>query len=51
MAAGMLDEARTYLLNVWDDESEDGTVTLALGRLAAWIDNVSEALLHYQSAI
>src|SRR5271157_64155 len=51
MAAGRLDEARTYLLNVWDDESENGTVNLALGRLAARNDNVGEALRYYQSAI
>jgi len=51
MAAGRVDEARTYLLNVLDDESENGAVNLALGRLAARNDNVSEALRYYQSAI
>jgi tetratricopeptide (TPR) repeat protein len=51
IAAGSLDEARTYLLNVWDDESENGTVNLALGRLAARSGNISEAQRYYQSAI
>jgi len=51
MAAGNLDEARTYLLNVREDDSENGAVNLALARLSARTDNTIDALRYYQSAI
>jgi len=51
IAAGHLDAARTYLLNVWDDDSENGAVNLDLARLAARNGNTSDALRYYQSAI
>jgi predicted Zn-dependent protease len=51
IAAGRSDAARTYLLNVWEDDSENAAVNLDLARLAARNGNTSDALRYYQSAI
>ena len=51
MAAGNLDEARTYLLNVRDDDSEDGAVNLALARLEVRNGDIADASRYFQSAI
>jgi tetratricopeptide (TPR) repeat protein len=44
------DEARTYLLNLWDRTPEDGAVNLALARLAAREGQIEDAVHYYHNA-
>jgi tetratricopeptide (TPR) repeat protein len=44
------DEARTYLLNLWDRTPDDGPVNLALARLAARQGQVEDAVHYYHNA-
>ena len=50
-AAGHLDEARTYLLRLWEGEPGNGTFNLELARLAADSGLTSEAVQYYHNAI
>ena len=45
------DQARTYLLNLWDRAPQDGNVNLQLARLAANQNQLDEALRYYHNAI
>jgi tetratricopeptide (TPR) repeat protein len=45
------DEARSYLLSLWDIEPESGPINLELGRLAADRDEVADAVRYYHGAI
>jgi tetratricopeptide (TPR) repeat protein len=45
------DQARTYLLNLWDRAPQDGQVNLELARLAANENQHDEALRYYHNAI
>lgn len=51
VAAGRTQEARTYLLSLWDRQPGNGTVNLELARLAAKEHNVAEATRYYHNAI
>jgi Tfp pilus assembly protein PilF len=44
------DEARTYLLNLWDRAPEDGAVNLAMARLAAREGQIEDAVHYYHNA-
>jgi tetratricopeptide (TPR) repeat protein len=44
------DEARTYLLNLWDRTPDDGPVNLALARLAARQGQLEDAVHYYHNA-
>ncbi len=44
-------EARVYLLDLWEREPENGTVNLALARIVAAKGNKDEALRYYHNAI
>jgi tetratricopeptide (TPR) repeat protein len=44
------EEARTYLLNLWDRTPDDGPVNLALARLAAREGRVEDAVHYYHNA-
>jgi tetratricopeptide (TPR) repeat protein len=46
-----LEEAELYLLTLWERTPEDGTINLALGRLAARRGALDDALRYYHSAI
>jgi tetratricopeptide (TPR) repeat protein len=46
-----LDEAESYLLTLWQRAPQDGTINLALGRVAARRGSVEEATLYYHNAI
>jgi tetratricopeptide (TPR) repeat protein/predicted nucleic acid-binding Zn ribbon protein len=50
-AAGHLDEARAYLLRLWEDEPGNSTFNLELARLAAESGLTSEAVQYYHNAI
>jgi len=44
-------EARSYLLNLWEREPENGPVNRELGLLAAEEGNVADAIRYYENAI
>jgi tetratricopeptide (TPR) repeat protein len=46
-----LDEAESYLAALWQRAPEDGTINLALGRVAARRANVDDAIRYYHNAI
>ena len=46
-----LDEAESYLAALWQRTPEDGTINLALGRVAARRANVDDAIRYYHNAI
>ena len=46
---GHLDEAESYLLALWQRAPQDGTINLALGRVAARRGSVDDALDNLQS--
>jgi tetratricopeptide (TPR) repeat protein len=48
---GRTQEARTYLLNLWEEEPGNGTVNLGLARVAAREHEVSEAVRYYHAAV
>jgi tetratricopeptide (TPR) repeat protein len=48
---GRLDEAESYLQSLWERTPEDGTVNLALGRVAVRRGSVDEALRSYHNAM
>jgi len=48
---GRLDEAESYLQAIWERAPEDGTVNLALGRIAVRRGSVEDALRYYHNAI
>ncbi len=48
--SGLTSEAKTYLTNLWERSPEDGSVNLALGRLAAREGAISEAIHYYHNA-
>jgi len=45
------DEARTYLMNLWERQPENGTVNLELARIAASKGQTESALRYYHNAI
>ena len=45
------DEARSYLLSLWNSEPESGPINLELGRLSAGRGEVGDAVRFYHSAI
>jgi len=45
------DEARAYLINLWDHRPEDGLVNLNLARIAAAKGQTQQALRYYHNAI
>ncbi len=51
IAASRADEARAYLLNLWEREPGNGTVNLELARLAAGKGDIGEAARYYHNAI
>lgn len=51
VAAGEYEEARGYLLNLWDQQPGRGELNLALARLDATTGRPEDALRHYQNAI
>ena len=46
-----LDEAESYLLALWQRTPQDGTINLALGRVAARRSSVEDALRYYHNAM
>lgn len=48
---GRLDESEAYLLHLWNAEPQDGTINLALGRLAARRGSMDDAIRYYHNAI
>ena len=48
---GRGEEARAYLINLWDREPENGLVNLELARIAAKNHNREDALRYYHNAI
>jgi tetratricopeptide (TPR) repeat protein len=48
---GHLDEAESYLLALWQRTPEDGTINLALGRVAARRGSVDDAIRYYHNAM
>ena len=46
-----LDEAESYLLALWQRTPQDGTINLALGRVAARRGSVDDALRYYHNAM
>jgi tetratricopeptide (TPR) repeat protein len=50
-AAGRIEEARAYLLQLLEEKPGSGRVNLELGRIAARENNVSEAVRAYHNAI
>lgn len=46
-----LDEAESYLTALWQRNPEDGTINLALGRVAARRANLDDAIRYYHNAI
>ncbi|MBI1984448.1 MAG: tetratricopeptide repeat protein, partial [Acidobacteria bacterium] len=51
IAANRADEARAYLLTLWEREPGNGTVNLELARLAAGKGKIGEAARYYHNAI
>jgi tetratricopeptide (TPR) repeat protein len=48
---GRLDEAESYLSSLWERTPEDGTINLALARVAAKRGAIDEALRYYHNAM
>jgi tetratricopeptide (TPR) repeat protein len=48
---GRLDEAQTYLDSLWQQSPEDGTINLALARLAARQGSINDAIRYYHNAM
>lgn len=48
---GRFDEAQSYLQSLWEHDPEDGTINLALGRLAARRESINGALRYYHNAM
>ena len=48
---GRLDEAESYLFALWQRTPQDGTINLALGRVAARRGSVDDALRYYHNAM
>jgi predicted Zn-dependent protease len=48
---GRLDEAQSYLESLWQSTPEDGTINLALARLAARRGSTNDALRYYHNAM
>lgn len=48
---GRLDEAESYLQSLWERTPEDGTINLALARVAARRGNLDEATRYYHNAM
>jgi len=48
---GRLDEAESYLQSLWERTPEDGTINLALARVAAKRGNLDEATRYYHNAM
>ena len=48
---GRLDEAESYLESLWQRTPEDGTINLALARVAARRGSVDDALRYYHNAM
>lgn len=46
-----LDEAESYLLTIWQRTPQDGTINLALGRVAVRRGSVEDALRYYHNAM
>jgi tetratricopeptide (TPR) repeat protein len=51
IAASRTDEARAYLMGLWERDPGNAIVNLELGRLAARLGNTDEALRYYHSAM
>ncbi len=51
LAAGRAEEARSYLLGMWEQQPASGPVNLKLARLESQRGNVSAAIGYFQSAI
>lgn len=51
LAAGRSEQARSYLLNMWEHEPANATVNLRLGRIAAARGDVTRATLYYHNAV
>lgn len=49
--SGRLEEARTYLLRLWENNPADGPVNLALARLAEREGKTSQVISYYHNAI
>lgn len=49
--SGRTQEAETYLVNLWERTPQDGTVNLALGRLAARQGLLDKTIQYYHNAI
>jgi tetratricopeptide (TPR) repeat protein len=48
---GRLDEAESYLSSLWERTPEDGTINLALARVAAKRGSIDDALRYYHNAM
>jgi len=48
---GRLDEAESYLESLWQRTPEDGTINLALARVAARRGSINDALRYYHNAM
>lgn len=48
---GRLDEAQSYLESLWQRTPEDGTINLALARVAARRGSITDALRYYHNAM
>jgi predicted Zn-dependent protease len=46
-----LDEAESYLLTLWQRAPQDGTINLALGRVAAHRGSVEDAIRYYHNSM
>jgi tetratricopeptide (TPR) repeat protein len=51
LASGHVDQARAYLLSLWEHGPEDSMVSLELGRLATHAGDVEQSLRYFHSAI
>lgn len=51
LAANRIEEARAHLMNLWEEEPENGVVNLELGRLAMREGKISAVLRYYHNAI
>lgn len=47
---GRTEESRAYLISLWERKPEDGTINLALARLAARQNSLDDALRYYHNA-
>ena len=50
-AANYTDQAKAYLLNLWEERPGSGNINLELARIAATQNNMSEAVRYYHGAI